>query len=33
MVLPTRQGELEHWEDERLRVQDAFPHFMNVSFS
>ena len=27
MVLPTRQGELEHWEESCLRVIDAFPHF------
>lgn len=27
MVLPTRQGELEHWEKNMTLVQDAFPHF------
>ena len=27
MVLPTRQGNLEHWEESCLRVMDAFPHF------
>ena len=27
MVLPTRQGELEHWEENMTLVQDAFPHF------
>ena len=27
MVLPTRQGELEHWEENMILVQDAFPHF------
>ena len=27
MVLPTRQGELEYWEESMTLVQDAFPHF------
>jgi len=27
MVLPTRQGNLEHWIDTCMLVQDAFPHF------
>ena len=27
MVLPTRQGELEHWEDTDALAQDMFPHF------
>lgn len=27
MVLPTRQGELEYWEDSNALVQDVFPHF------
>jgi len=27
MVLPTRQGELEHWEESMALVQDVFPHF------
>ena len=27
MVLPTRQCELEHWEENMTLVQDAFPHF------
>ena len=27
MVLPTRQGELEYWEDSMSLVQDVFPHF------
>jgi len=27
MVLPTRQGNLEHWIDTGTLVQDAFPHF------
>ena len=27
MVLPTRQGNLEHWVDTGTLVQDAFPHF------
>tara|TARA_Y100000310_G_C20210482_1_gene591089 strand:- start:220 stop:456 length:237 start_codon:yes stop_codon:yes gene_type:complete len=27
MVLPTRQGNLEHWIDTGALVQDMFPHF------
>ena len=27
MVLPTRQGNLEHWEDWGLNAHDMFPHF------
>ena len=27
MVLPTRQGELEYWEESMALVQDVFPHF------
>ena len=27
MVLPTRQGNLEHWVDTGTLVQDEFPHF------
>ena len=27
MVLPTRQGNLEHWEDTGALAQDMFPHF------
>ena len=27
MVLPTRQGNLEHWEDTDALAQDMFPHF------
>lgn len=27
MVLPTRQGELEYWEENTIAIDSVFPHF------